>query len=54
MTLGVSQPTPLKEISTPDLQGRMILTGQRTITCYLTMTTQTLDSENEGSPHFPM
>jgi hypothetical protein len=52
VTTGLSQPSPLIEISSRDFEGVVALQEQRTIAHFLTMSKQNLDCENKESPCF--
>jgi hypothetical protein len=47
----MSQPSPLTEISSRDLEGEAILTGIANSRTFHNMATQSPDGENGGSPH---
>jgi hypothetical protein len=53
ITLGLSQPSPLTEMSLQDLEGVAVLAGTTNSRTFLTMVTSSPDGENEESPHFP-
>jgi hypothetical protein len=53
VTPGMSQPSPLTEMSSQDLEGVVTLTGTMNSRTFLTMATQSLDGENGENSHFP-
>jgi hypothetical protein len=49
----VSQPSPLTEISSRDLEGKAVLTGIANSCTFLNMVTRNPDGETRGSPRSP-